>query len=377
MTDSNAPGAAENPAAQVPPTAPPAAPFPPYAAHLSGTAAAAPYASSPGYGAHPAPGHAQQLYPGAPPTWSPQAGVHAAPPSWPGPSRPGPSRPGPSPSGPPSSAPPPSGSTALAVIALVLSILGALTALVPFVGSIAAWFFLLPAIVLAIIALVRRSAGRGMAIGALVTSGVAIVVAALWGVGATALGSWVSTWSDDAVDDTDEYSDEYEYDDEYGYAVLGVEGTQGGTRADALAFGTTVTLFDENSGEDVWDMTVRAPEDITAAATEGLAAAPENGAYLAVAIELTNLGERTIDLYDQYELSPYTWLLTGDGGEATSGYAAVSDDYPALWEIEPVDPGETVTYYEVYDVASTVAETGSLVIDLESGQQVYWGAAPR
>lgn len=324
-----------DPSGQRPGEQSPPPPVPPYAAHLYGAAPAGPHATQAApYGAP------QQAYPGAPPTWG-------APP------------------------PAPEGSAALAGTALGLAIAGALIALIPFVG-LAAWLFLVPAVVLAIIALVRKARGRGMAIGALVTSGVGMLIAIVWALGTFAFGNWLSGLGD-AVDDSDSWSDDdYSYD----YPSLGIDPSTGGTtRDDALPFGSTILVRDDNSGEDVWSITVQAPEDATQAASADVDLPPQNGAYLAVPVELTNLTDEDIDLDYQYEYTPYSWLLTGDGGRAESTYLSAETGFIPLWDLGVVEPGETVTYYEVFDVAASVATSGYLVIELDSGDLVHWGGA--
>lgn len=329
-----------------PPSAATPPPTPPYAAPAH-TAPATPGAATPG---HPAPyptapptlppyaqgsGYAQQPYPGAPPVWT------TAPTA-------------------------PTGSKALAGTALGLAIFGAAAALVPF-GIVFSWLFLLAAIVLAIIALVRRAGGRGMSIAALVVSGAGIVIAALWGVGFALFGTWLEGIGD-SVPFSDDYSD---YSDET-YPVLGVDdGVGGSSRDDALPFGTTVVIVDESTGDPVWELTVGAPQDVTATASVD---APLNGAYLAVPIEITNVTETAIDPNVQYEYTAYAWLLTGDGGRAESTYVpGASEQYPQVWDVAAVEPGGTATYYETFDVAASVAGTGYLVLDLDSDEQVFWG----
>ena len=314
-----------------PPSIPPyAAPAPPpYAAAPPGTPPALPpYAQ----------GTAQQPYPGAPPVWTPAP-------------------------------PPPTGSKALAGTALGLAIAGALGAVFPF-GIVVAWLFLAGGIVLAIIALVRRAAGRGMSIAALIVSGAGILLALLWGVGFALFGGLLNGFPDDTTYTGEEY-DDYSYDDST-YPVLGVEdGADGASRGDALTYGTSMVIIDESTGEPVWEVTVRAPQDITAASSDQ---APVNGAYLAVPVEVTNVSGRAIDPNVDYEYTAYAWLLTGDGGRAESAYVpGATEQYPQIWDIDPVESGDTATYYETFDVGPSVTGTGYFVLDLDSDEQVFWG----
>jgi hypothetical protein len=245
-----------------------------------------------------------------------------------------------------------------------------LSAFVPLAGAFLSWMLLIPAVVLGIIALARRAQGRGVAIAALVLSAAAAVITILWGVGMAMFGSWLDG---DLGDDTS-YDGPPPVEEEYGYPTLGIDPSVGGaTRNDALAFGTGVTLIDENIDQDVWTMSLGAPEDVTENAAEGFAVPAANGAYLAVPVELTNLTDESIDLNVQYEYVPRTWLLTGDGGTAESMYLTGNPDLPSAWDIAHVEPGQTVVYYDIYDVAPQVTSTGFGVADLDSGAQIFWG----
>jgi hypothetical protein len=260
----------------------------------------------------------------------------------------------------------------MGVIAMALAILAVLSAFIPFAGAFFSWMLLIPAVVLGIIALVRRAQGRGFAIAALALSAAAAIITILWGIGMAMFGSWLSG---DLGDDTS-FDGPPPVEEEYGYPTLGIDPAVGGaTRDDALAFGTDVTLVDDNIDQDVWTMSLGAPQDVTEKAFEGFGVPATNGAYLAVPVELTNLSDETIDLNIQYEYVPRTWLLTGDGGTAESMYLTANADLPSAWDIARVEPGQTVVYYDIYDVTPQVASTGFGVADLDSGAQIFWGPA--
>lgn len=286
-------------------------------------------------------GQLYQPYPGAPPVWA----APAAPPP----------------------RPPASGSSTLAVVALILAIAGVLSTLLPLFGLFSAVVLLTPAIIMAIIALARRTPGRGMAIGALITAGVGSIGAIVWNLASFTLIGLLGSIGNGAGSfaDTDQDS---------GHAhdrpVLGVADDVDGT---SLAYGTPVTIVDESTGEEVWTVTVGAPVDATAdAAADALEDAPANGAYLAIPIELTNLTDESIDLSDQFEYTLYPSLITGDGGFADTAFLYGAPDYPAAWSLPPIAPGETAVYYEAFDVAATVIDTGVFVIDLDTQEQVSW-----
>ena len=341
------------------------APVPPYAAHLppgagayAGSAAAyagstAPYAgSAPGAYA----GGPRQEYPGAPPTWGSSAG--AAPVTTP-------------------KAP------VLGILALVLAIFGVLLLLVPFFGPLFSWVFLLSALVLAIVTLARRGPGKSMAIWALVLSLVAGLTSGTGAVGAILVGS---IFAGNAAD-PDEY-DAPAPDASYPVEENTLSPTliapdypsMGNPRAEPIALGTTLTLAAADaSGADEspsgsWTFTVKPMEDVTASAAAADVVAPKNGALLAVPIEMTNLTGEPVDLSVAFNAAPSSWLVTADGGTAESAYLSPVD-YPTSWDVDIVQPGATTTFYQVYDVAPTVATTGLVVTLLSSGQTLHWRAA--
>jgi hypothetical protein len=340
MTDGTPPDEGQGPAA-APPWQPPAsaggAPVPPYAAHLTAGARVA---------------MPRQEYPGAPPTWIPAAG--------------GPYAPAPTPA--------PSGSAVLAILALVAAILGAVIAFVPLIGLFS-WLLLIAAVVLAIVALARRAPGKGMAIAAIVVAALGFVASVVWSLSVALFGGWWSGISDDYPDYSDDYSDgdpSPAPDGGFGYPSLSAPDldVEGSSVADALPLGTAVTLHDDSAGDDVWDVSVGAFEDITAAAS---ADTPMHGAFVAVPVELTNLTDEPIYPTDDYAYVPYSRLITGDGGTAEVALVSDPDAYPSVWEIGPIDAGESITYYEIFDVGASVATSGTYVLELDSGQQIHWG----
>lgn len=343
------------------PSAPPAPPVPPYAAHLTSgapggypgapvgtpggyggalgenTGAPGGYAGAPGaYGGAP-----RQDYPGAPPTWGAAPGAPYPPAS--------------------------GGSSVLAVLALVASILGALASFVPFIGAPFAWVLIVTALTLAIISLVRRAPGRGMAIAAIAVSVAGAIITIVWVVVFAVLGG---------IYDTDNAGEGYDYSEEdLPYPSLSVPefGAEGTTLTEPLAPGTTVTIHDDTAGEDVWELTAGPFEDITAAAATTSEESPSYGAFLAVPIELTNLSDQTIDLAENYPYLPYSFLDVGDGTVAELAYIYDPTFYPGAWDLDAIEPGETVSYYEIFDIAPETVATSTYVIELDSFQQVHWG----
>jgi hypothetical protein len=269
--------------------------------------------------------------------------------------------------------PAPRGSSVLAALALGGAILGFVVSFIPFIG----WFFggllFLAAIVLAIVSLVRRAPGKGMAIAAIIVAALSAIVSVFWGLLMLVFGGLTAFISDSEFDPVPE-------EEEYFYPSLSAPelDADGNTLADPLALGTTITIADDNAGEDVWEMTVGPFEDITADVLANSEEAPLYGAFIAVPVELTNVSEEEIDL-TTYEYVPYSTFITNDGGEAESAYIINPDEYPGIWdagaaESGTVDPGETVVYYEIYDVGAEAAASGAYVLDLDSGQSVFWGA---
>ncbi|GAA2071506.1 DUF4190 domain-containing protein [Microbacterium hatanonis] len=362
MTDGTRPNENERTAASppVPPyaagpqSAPP--PPPPQAAPSPYAAPLPPYAAQAASGAPGAYGAPRQDYPGAPPTWGPPTG-------------------GPAPGAPWNPGPPQGGSSVLAVLALVASILGALISFIPFFGSVLAWALFATAIVLAIIALVKKTPGKGMSIAALIITGAGFLLSIVWAVILFAFGvfgSALSPGSSSGSESSPAPDDEY-----YSYPMLGTPdfGADGNTVSAPLVPGSTITITDDNVSEDVWQLTVLPFEDLTAAAAATGDIEPAFGAYVGVPVQLTNVTDETIDLTVDYAYLPYTRFLTADGGEAELTFLSDIESYPSAWDVEVIEPGETVTFYEVFDLAPDAVASGYYVLDLDSGQTVFWGAA--
>ncbi|MCK6065025.1 MULTISPECIES: hypothetical protein [Microbacterium] len=272
---------------------------------------------------------------------------------------------------------PSQGPSGLAVTALVLGAVCLAAAVVPVAGRLLLVPLLPAAVIVAVVAIVRRAVPRGLPITALVLAGASAAIAAWSFVIPWGLPSW--PWE---AGDAPPAIDEPFVPDDPGNAdpplepELGVPGLEGAgaSRADPLAYGTTITIVDENSGSDVWAMTVTAPEDVTAA-SGAVETEPANGAYLAVTVELTNLGGDVLDPASDYDYSLYSWLLTGDGGRADSEHLPELTGLPSTWDIPPVPAGDTVRYAEVFDVATDVSATGYFVLELPGDRLVYWGPA--
>lgn len=343
-------------------------PVPPYAAHLPAGAGVGAYAGPTAAYGGPVGGYAgptlggyaggpQQEYPGAPPTWGPAAAVPATP-----------------------KAP------VLGILALTLAIFGVLIVFVPFFGPLFAWVFFASAVVLAIVALVRRGPGKGMAIWALVLSVVGGLTTGTGAIGAILVGGLFagSAAGPDYYDEAPAPDATYPVEENtLSPALIAPDfPIMGNPRTEPIALGTTLTLADaDSSGGEVddagtgsWNFTVRPMEDVTATAAAAEVMPPANGALLAVPIEMTNLTGEAVDLSVAYNAIPTSWLVTGDGGTAEQAYLSPLD-YPTSWDVEVVEPGATTTFYQVYDVAPEVATTGLIATLFSSGQTLYWRAA--
>jgi hypothetical protein len=268
--------------------------------------------------------------------------------------------------------PAPRGSSLLAALALGAAILGFVVSFIPFIG----WFFggllFLTAIVLAIVSLVRRAPGKGMAIAAIIVAALSAIFSVFWALLTLVFGGLAAFISETDYDPVPE--------EDYSYPSLSAPelDADGNTLTDPLALGTTITIADDEAGEDVWEMTVGPFEDITADVAANSEETPLYGAFIAVPVELTNVSDDEIDLAT-YEYVPYSTFVTDDGGEAEMAYIMNPDEYPGIWdagaaESGTVEPGETVLYYEIYDVGVDAAASGAYVLDLDSGQSVFWGA---
>lgn len=262
----------------------------------------------------------------------------------------------------------------LAILALAAAVIGIVVAFVPFVGAPLAWLLFVASIVLAVIALVRRTPGKGMAIAGIIVSVLGFGFSLLWGIAVIVLGG-LSGFSSSAPYTPDPYLDD-EYESTYDFPSLSAPelGATGNTPSDPLAPGTGLALFDETAQADAWQMTVLPFEDLTAIAAANGELDPALGAYVGVPVQLTNASDETIDLTTEYVSLPYSFFLTSEAGEATTTFLYDSETYPSVYEIGRIAPGETVTFYDIYDVPAGGAASGSYGIDLDSGQTVYWGA---
>lgn len=295
----------------------------------------------------------QQPYPGAPPTYAPAPfRLGAAPPGVPAPGRSG-----------------------MAVTALVLGILGVVFGLIPFAGAVLVAPLVVATVVFAVIALTRPGSSRALPVVALLLAGAAVVLTVSGHVARPAAGSW--PWEPPVPEGAPSLPSPPPPHDIVEPQLPPLLGLQddvvgGSSRADALPYGTTVTLIDDTTGAEIWALTVTAPQDVTAAASETPGSTPDNGAYVAVPVELTNLTDEPVDLSSEDEYALFAWLLTGDGGRADP-LLLTDSPYPTAWDIGAIQPGETAQYYEVFDVASGVTGSGLLVADLPAGGQVFWG----
>jgi hypothetical protein len=258
-----------------------------------------------------------------------------------------------------------------------LGILCVVFGLIPVVGTVLLAPLVVATATFAIIALSRPEARRARPMVALALAATGILLTVWWYVAQSNTGPWL--WGNDRSAEVSEnpgapFEPEAPEPEAGLPPLLGVEGADGGaSRSDALPYGTTVTIVDENTGDEVWSLTVGAPEDATAAASSD--AEPENGGYVAVPVELTNLSDTSIDPARDYEYALYAWLLTGDGGRADPTYLTGDAGYLGSFDLDEVAPGATVEYFEVFDVAPTVTATGFLVFDLPEGGQLFWGPA--
>ncbi|MFG6445963.1 hypothetical protein ACFXQA_11905 [Microbacterium sp. P07] len=386
MTDGTRPNEDEDavaspplpPYAAAPPQAAPPAPLPPYAAPVPPYAvqqsavqqSAVQQSAMPQSAGTPAgPGGVPfQSYPGAPPTWGPPAGGPAPvgyPPNAYGPN-------GGYPGGAPWQPRPPAagGTPVLGILALASSILGFAVSFSPFGGLALSWILFIAAIVLAIIALARRMPRKGLAIAAIIISAVGFVFSLVWAVVMALVGGFDGLLSGPPDQDPELNP---EYSSSYPWLSAPELGEEGNTVADPLAPGSTLTLFDESVGEVAWEMTVLPFEDLTEEALVNSDETPVYGAFIGVPIELTNATDETIDLASDYSYLPYSSFLTADGGLADLAYVSYDDTYPSVYDLGTIEPGETVTYYEIFDVGAEAVASGSYVVDLDSGQSVYWG----
>lgn len=235
----------------------------------------------------------------------------------------------------------------LAVAALVLGIVAALGCLVP-VLNIGSIVLAVVGLVLGLVSLVKRRAGKGMAIAGIVLSVVAIVTAIIVNVAAAAVVSGV----DQAVTDT-----------ENGYSAADADDQS--AAAAALAPGTPATIGDYTVA--VTSVQTNANQVIAEANPLN---APPTGQYVLVDLTVTNNG--------QEEAAPWVDVTTEFQGADARNYSTTSCTavVPNMGIMQPnLRPTGTSSYQVCFDVP--VEAIGGGVVAVEqfgnlSDDQVVW-----
>ncbi|MDF2991241.1 MAG: putative metal-binding integral rane protein [Microbacterium sp.] len=252
----------------------------------------------------------------------------------------------------------------LGITALVVACVGTLSA---FGSQTLAWLLLLTAFVLAIVQVSRRGASRVPAVIAFVVIGFGVVIA----LGAAIILGLTSSSRSIAdpvpAPETDTYT--------LAQRLAIGPGDRVGSSAE-LSWGTPQTVIDSETGDDVWSIQALAPLDVTSEATEASPGPVSfSGSLVAIPLELTNLTGSTIDP-DGWQLRFSTDYYTADGSITDGVYdPALLRDYPSRYDlVEPIAPGETVTFYDVRDIPFSDAGAGRSEVWLYSGDSVSWGA---
>lgn len=275
--------------------------------------------------------------------------------------------------------PPQSRASPIAITALVLAIVGIVFALLPFV-TFAAGLLLIPAIVLAIVALAKGPRGRGLAIGALVTSGAAVLVSAGMIVVTIALtGTIARDVQARLADPQPQASPSAAADGPRSYDVyVTLPSDAGTTLSDPLSPGTTLTAKAIGSGRDALRVSVGAAIDVSSAARTGGAAAPENGAYVAVPVTISVLdGDALTDEESENIVIPASEWVSSSGEEIGPVDISVPG-YPGLQDVD-LPTARPVTFYDVFDVRPTNLTHGVygfrlfLDADGQGSDAVFWG----
>ncbi len=150
----------------------------------------------------------------------------------------------------------------------------------------------------------------------------------------------------------------------------------GVSQTDPAPWGTAITLAAVATSRPALSFAAAAPADITAAAAAAGAAASTHGSYLAVPITVGLIDAPALQGADGTLILPSTgWTLaTADPAEPVD---LEVPGYPTLRTAE--QKGDTITYYEIFDVSHDDVRDGQFVLFLQpvnsSPPYLVWGGA--
>lgn len=145
-----------------------------------------------------------------------------------------------------------------------------------------------------------------------------------------------------------------------------------------FAFETKVFMAQTATEMPVMSMTAGGPVDVTQAAADASVPPPEGGVYLAVPVTYADPDEQAFSC--SFEPSfPTSWWLAESGEEFELATVSIPD-FPTLEDGGvPNATGESLLYYDIFDVSPEAVTGGSyytILLTPDASQQfVYWGGA--
>ncbi|SFS00831.1 hypothetical protein SAMN04487846_1413 [Microbacterium sp. cf046] len=158
---------------------------------------------------------------------------------------------------------------------------------------------------------------------------------------------------------------------------LGADGT---SASEPLAFETKVFMSQTATEMPVMSMAVGLPVDVTQAAADASVPPPEGGVYLAIPVTYADPDEQAFSCAFS-PAWPASWWLAESGEEFELVTVSIPD-FPTLEDGGVPNPtGDSLVYYDIFDVSPEAAAGGSyytvLLTPDASEQYVYWGGADR
>ncbi|MDL9979369.1 hypothetical protein [Microbacterium candidum] len=150
----------------------------------------------------------------------------------------------------------------------------------------------------------------------------------------------------------------------------------GSSPSHPLPYGSAQTMKAVRTGKDALTFIVGAPKDITAAAKAGGAAAPKQGAYLAVPVTSREIDASAITDANGVEYPGGYWSTPANLNGVESIDVSIPG-YPTLTKVQNPNADGTWSYWEIFDVPASTISTGRYEIDLTlpdgTVEPWYWG----
>ncbi|MET0779916.1 MAG: hypothetical protein ABWZ16_00170 [Microbacterium sp.] len=144
-----------------------------------------------------------------------------------------------------------------------------------------------------------------------------------------------------------------------------------------FAFETKVFMSQTATEMPVMSMAIGRPVDVTQAAADASVPPPEGGVYLAVPVTYADPDDQAFSCAFS-PAWPASWWLAESGEEFELATVSIPD-FPTLEDGGVPNPtGDSLVYYDVFDITPEAAAGGSyhtvLLTPDASEQSVYWGA---